>query len=74
MIKVIIDANRSEFEMSGEVGTCYQESSKALLKICETFSESTGYPFGDVFEAVVANARLLAYFKGKEREHHENRI
>lgn len=74
MIKVIIDANKkSELEIAGDEGTCYQEISIALLKICETLSESTGYSFGDIFDAVVANARMLAYFKGKEREYHENR-
>ena len=74
MIKFAIDANsKSELEMVGDVGTCYQESSIALLKICETLSETTGYPFGDIFEAVVVNARMLKFFKDKEREQHENR-
>lgn len=74
MIKVIIDTNgKSELDIVGEIGTCYQESSIALLTICETLSENTGYSFGDIFEAVVANARQLAYFKGKECEQRENR-
>ena len=74
MIKVIIDANgKSELEISGDVRTCYQESSTALLKTCEFLSDATGYPFGDIFEAVVANSRCLAYLKFKEREQHENR-
>ena len=73
MIKVIIDANKkSELEIAGDEGICYQEISIALLKICETLSESTGYSFGDIFEAVVANARCLKFFKDKEREQHEN--
>ncbi len=69
MINVKIDANgKSELDIVGDLGICYQESSIALLEICEALSESAGYPFGDVFEAVVANVRQLAYFKGKERE------
>lgn len=74
MINVRIDTKgKSELDIEGSEEVCYQESSTALLKICEFLSEATGYPFGDIFEAVVANARCLAYLKGKEREQHENR-
>lgn len=74
MIKVIIDnKGESELDIIGDVGICYQESSIALLEICEALSESTGVAFDDTFGVVIQSAKLLKFFKDKEREQHENR-
>lgn len=74
MIKVIIDTNgKSDLHMDGSSATCLRESSIALLEICEALSESTGVAFDDTFGVVIQSAKLLKFFKDKEREQHENR-
>ena len=74
MINVRIDTKgKSKLDIEGSEEVCCQECSIALLTICEALSETTGYHFNDIFEAVVANARMLKFFKDKEREQHENR-
>lgn len=66
MIKVIIDANgKSELHIEGYSGACLRESCIALIDICKALSETTGYQFNDIFEAVVANARMLKFFKDR---------
>lgn len=73
MINVRIDTKgKSKLDIEGSEEVCCQESSIALLTICEALAETTGYQFNDVFEAVVANARMLKFFKDRGRDY-ENR-
>lgn len=73
MIKFAIDTNgKSDLHIDGSSATCFRESSIALLTICEALSETTDCQFDDIFEAVVASARMMKFFKDKERDY-ENR-
>lgn len=74
MIKFAIDTNgKSDLHIDGSSKTCLRESSVALLELCEAISNSTGVAFDDTFGTVVQSAKLLKFFKDKEREQHENR-
>lgn len=74
MIKVIIETNgKSELHIDGSSEACLRESSIALFEICEALSSSTGVAFDDTFGVIVQSAKLLKFFKDKEREQHENR-
>lgn len=73
MINVTIDTKgKSEINIVGSENDCCQESSIALLTICETLAKTTGYQFNNIFEAVVANARMLKILKDSGRDY-ENR-